>query len=130
MRESGIDRSGILIFESDSSQYCGREIQSIFVPKGDIIDNLLDFDVIDQGDTVIEEISLMSSSSGSQSGNSLKEYQSDSEDSELDIPEEEVPVKSWSDIKFNGHKISMYETQLLLPEGDEGYISSSSSEDD
>ena len=53
-------------------------------------------------------------------------------DESQEIPIDPNPViESWADIKFKGKPIEMYETEFIIPEGegDNGYISSSSSSD-
>lgn len=65
MNSAGLVNSGLLMFDSNSSQYCGRELKSVFVPKTTVINNILDVDYVDAAQTVIEEISDYISDSSS-----------------------------------------------------------------
>ena len=57
--------SGMMVYSSSSSQFWGKDLNSVFVPKSVIMNRIMDVDYVDIDKTVIEEISdYMESESG------------------------------------------------------------------
>ena len=57
--------SGMMVYSSSSSQFWGKDLNSVFVSKSVIMNRIMDVDYVDIDKTVIEEISdYMESESG------------------------------------------------------------------
>ncbi|CAI2375649.1 unnamed protein product [Moneuplotes crassus] len=126
---SGHDNLGLMIFEEEKpKEVWGRDLDSIFLSKNTAIKKILDVDLIDAGETIMEEISDYTITSESAS---IKDEKSECSDQISALPEEstkdyEYGLQNWSDIKYLNKEIPLDKTEYII-EG-EGYISSSSSE--
>lgn len=62
VNNAGMRNSGLLVYDSNSSYYWGRDLSSSFIPKHNIIEKLLDVDAIDEAQTVMEEVTVFDES--------------------------------------------------------------------
>ena len=63
LNNAGMLNNGLMIYQSSSSSYWGKDIKSSFLTKSAVVANILDVEYIDIAQTVMEEISEELSSS-------------------------------------------------------------------